>query len=204
MKRLTNDQMAQMLEVGYELRNLEHKPPFGWNDNNSTWVKEKLTRAVLAMTNIRYGGQIIIGIDETKTKEIRLTGLTDVQLKTFEDFDGIKGFIDGFSYTNTDFDIEWGEHNGSKFVVITVQEFSEIPAICRKDGQTTGTLRKDDIYARSKRAPYSSIRVTETELREMIKMAIDKEKTDLKSRGYVKKSIVSPEEFYKKQIKDLT
>lgn len=204
MKKLSNDQMAQMLEAGYELRYLEYKPPFGWNDSNSTWVKEKITRAVLAMTNIKYGGQIVIGIQETKEKEVKLTGLTDKQLRTFEDFDGIKGFIDGFSCTNTDFDIEWGEHNGSNFIVFTVQEFTEIPAICRKDGHTAGTLRKDDIYVRSKRAPYSSIRATEAELREIIKMAVDKEKVDLKSRGYVKKSIVSPEEFYKKQIKDLT
>ena len=125
------------------------------------------------------------------------------QLKTFEDFDGIKGYIDGFSYTNTDFDMAWGEHSGNRFVVITTQEFSEIPAICRKDGQTTGTLRKDDLYARSKRAPYGSIRATEAELREMIKLAVDKEKADLKSRGYVKKSAVSPEDYYKKQIEDL-
>lgn len=156
------------------------------------------------MTNTRSGGQIVIGVETKDDKSINLKGVTDKELKSFEDFDGIKGEADGFSFTNTDFDINWGSHKNKKYVVLTTHEFSEIPAICRKNGETKGILIIHDIYARSKKAPYSSIKATDAELREMMHMAVDKEKTDLKSRGLVSKSTISPEEFYKKQIKDLT
>ena len=134
MKKLSEEQMAQLLEAGYELRNIEHKPPFAWNGERSQWVMEKIIRAILAMTNTRYGGQIIIGIEVGDDRSVNLKGVTDEQLKSFDDFDGVKGVVDGYSFTNTDFDISLGAHESKKFVVFTIQEFSEIPAICRKNG----------------------------------------------------------------------
>lgn len=204
MKQLSEEQITQFLEAGYELRNKEYKPPFRWDDGKSKWAREKVIRAILAITNTRYGGQVMVGIEVKDDRTITLKGVTDEQLKSFDDMDGIKGVVDGFSFTNTDFDISWGEHEGKKYVVFTIQEFAEIPAICRKNGNSKGVLTAFDIYARSKKAPYGSIKATDTELREMIHMAVDKEKIDLKSRGWTKKSGVSPEDFYKQQIKDLT
>lgn len=203
MKKLLDEQIAQLLEAGYELRNIEHKPPFDWNDEKSQWVIEKVIRAILAMTNTRYGGQIIIGIEVSDDRSVNLKGVTDEQLESFDDFDGVKGIIDGYSFTNTDFDISWGVHESKKYVVFTVQEFSEMPVICRKNGNSRGVLTVYDIYARSKKAPYGSIKATDAELREIIHMAVDKEKSNLKSREWVKKSTITPEDFYNKQIKDL-
>jgi hypothetical protein len=203
MNKLTNDQIRLLLEAGYETRTREYKPSFSWNNNEkSIWIKEKVTQAVLAMSNTRYGGQIVIGVIEGDGKRLVLSGLNKDEFNTFEDYDGIKGYIDGFSYTDSIFDISYGEHLSKMFVVLTIQEFNEIPLICKKNGQT-GVLRKDDIYVRSKKAPYSSIRATEPELREVIHMVVDKEKSDLISRNWIKKGVVNPDQFYKDQIKDL-
>jgi hypothetical protein len=204
MKKLSEDQVAQLFEAGYELRNTEHKPPFDWNSEKATWVKEKVIRAILSMTNTRYGGKVVVGVEVNDDRSINLKGVSDKELKSFDDYDGIKGAIDGFSFTNTDFDINWCEHEHKKYVVFTIQEFAETPAICRKSGSIKGVLVIHDMYTRSKKAPYSSIKATDAELREIIHMAVDKEKTDLKSRGWVKKSTTTPEDFYRKQIKDLT
>jgi len=203
MNKLTDEQMAALLEAGYELRNREFKSPFLWSDINSRWLKEKVARAVLGMTNTRLSGQIIVGVEEGKQKELILRGLTDNQLNSFKDYDSIKGYIDGFSHTETNFDISWGESQGKKYVVFNIQEFHEIPAICKKDGQEKDVLKKDVIYARSKKAPYSTIPVTDIELREIIHMAVDKEKNDLKTRGWTKKYEVLPEDFYKSKVKDI-
>ena len=89
MNKLTEEQMAALLEAGYELRNREFKSPFLWPDINSRWLKEKVARAVLGMTNTRSGGQIIIGIEEGKKKELIPSGLTNDQLNSFENYDGI-------------------------------------------------------------------------------------------------------------------
>lgn len=155
------------------------------------------------MTNTRSSGQIVIGVEEGKDKKLILTGLTDDQLKSFENYDGIKGYIDGFSHTETNFDISWGELKSKKYIVFTVQEFYEIPSICKKDGHEKDVLKKHTIYARSKKAPYSTIPVTDVELREIIHMAVDKEKSDLKLRGWIRAGEISPEDFYKSKIKDI-
>lgn len=203
MNKLTDEQMVALLEAGYELRNREFKSPFLWSDINSRWLKERVVRAVLGMTNTRFSGQIIIGIEEGKQKELILRGLTDNQLNSFKNYDSIKGYIDGFSHTETNFDISWGESQSKKYVVFTIQEFYEIPAICKKDSLEKDVLKKAVIYARSKKAPYSTIPVTDIELREIIHMAVDKVKNDLKLRGWTKKDEILPEDFYKSKVKDI-
>jgi len=85
MKKLSEEQIALLLEAGYELRNKEYKPPFRWDDDKSKWAKDKVIRAVLAMTNTRYGGQIVIGIEVKDDRTVILKGVTDEQLKSFDD-----------------------------------------------------------------------------------------------------------------------
>jgi predicted HTH transcriptional regulator len=203
MNKIADEQMAALLEAGYELRSREYKSPFSWTDVKSRWLKEKVTQAILGMTNTKSGGRIVIGIEEGDKGEIKLKGLIDEQVKSFEDYDSIKGYVDGFSHTETNFDISWGELDDKKYVIITVQEFDEIPAICKKDGQEKDIIKRAVIYCRSKKAPYSTIPATDIELREIIHMSVDKEKGELKSRGWVKEGEISPEEFYKDKIKDI-
>lgn len=204
MQHIAEQQLKLMLEGGYETRNKEFKSPFSWNDTNSLWLKEHVIRGVLAMTNTPFGGQIIIGIQENQTnKSLELIGLDQTQFDSFKDYDGIKGTIDGYAFSNTDFDIQEGDVDGKKFVIFNVQEFTELPIICRKNGQTNGVLGEYNFYTRSRKAPYSSIRATEIELREIIHMAVDKETTSLDKRGWARKDIVTVEAFYKDKIKDL-
>lgn len=206
MNKYTENRMAELLETGYELRSLEFKSPFLWSDIKSRWLKENVVKAVLGMTNTRDGGEIIIGIEEIKkgkNKELKPVGLTDNEFNSFKDYDAIKGYIDGFSYTETNFDISWGKFEKNKYIIFTVRDFDEIPAICKKDSQEKDVLKKNVIYTRSKKAPYSTIPTTDIELREIIHMAVDKEKSELKKRGWIRKSEISPEDFYKNKIKDI-
>ena len=202
MREIPKEQIAILLEAGYETRSIEYKAPFLWSDNNSRWLKEKVVRAVLGMTNTRTGGQIIIGISENQNRII-LEGLSDEQLSSFNDYDGIKGYIDGFSYSGTIFDISYGSFENKKFIVFTIQEFYEIPAICKKNGSEKNILKKDIIYSRSIKAPYSTIPVTDMELREIIHMAVDKENNNLKERKWIRKTEISPKEFFKDKVKDM-
>lgn len=205
MKKLSATQMQELLEAGAERRSLEFKSPFAW-ESKAPWIQECVIRAILAMTNTLYGGRIIIGIEEKPNssgeKELIFSGVTDDQLKSFENYEKIKGVVDGFSTIDTSFDIDFGEHNGAKYVVITVQEFYDVPALCKKNGSHTGVLVQNDMYSRSKRGAYSSSKVTELELREILHMAADKEKEELKARKFVK---LSPEQKtnYDDQVKDI-
>lgn len=205
MNKIDPKKLVSLLEVAYELRNREFKSPFSWADpsQGALWLREKITRTVLGMTNTPFGGDVVIGVEEDEKKGLRLVGLTDDQLKSFQDYDGIKGFIDGFSSLATNFDIYWGDYKSQNYVVLTIQEFDEMPVVCRKNGQSSGVMTKDDIYSRSKKAPYSTIKATDLEIREIVRMAADKEKSQLSGRGWKKAELVRPAQFYKEQIKDL-
>lgn len=197
--------MDELLRSGHERRDVEFKSAFKWNNRTDTlWLREKVARSVIAMSNSRLGldgGRIVIGAKENDSS----IGLTSEQIESFRDYDTIKDQIDKFTSSQTDFDIDWGEYkknknNLEKYVIITVRRFVEMPLICKRDGHSQEkctkdsicpygrheeTLRKFDIYARSKTGRPASIRATDFELREIIEMGVEKEM--LKS-GYIKSS----------------
>lgn len=181
MRILDANETAQLLEASSELREIEYKSPFNWASD--TWLKECVIRAILGMTNTFSGGRIVVGVTENQsTRKFELTGVTAEQLESFDNYDSIKSTVDGFSTIQTNFDIDKCIHEDKTYVVITVREFPDVPTLCRKDG-STDKLKKDDMYVRSKKAQYSTTRVSELELREIVNMAVDKQTEDLQRRG---------------------
>jgi hypothetical protein len=112
--------MAVFLNGGpAERRTLEFKPPFGWRAKDDLWVREKVTRAILGMTNTPTGGVIVVGVD-AETGSPVLRGLTDEQISSFEEVEAIKSYVDGFATSATNFDITIGKWAGSSYMVIRV------------------------------------------------------------------------------------
>lgn len=188
MKKIENNKVLELLEGARERRDLEFKQPFKWKDGKS-WIEECFIRALLALSNTRLGGTVVVGIEEDKAKKIIYSGLSEEELNSFEDYDKIKGQVDKFSYTPIEFEMSRGEYLGKSFLVVTVTEFEETPVICKKDGEKHGNdervLIANTIYARMKKGPASSSRATDAELREIIRLAADKERSQLKERKYV-------------------
>ena len=203
-----DDAKLKMLLQGVdrEKRTLEFKDAFSWLDNHSLWLKEKTIKAILGMTNTPTGGNIVIGIKEDDSKQLIIKGMSKEEIESFANFESIKGEVDAFSSCPIDFDIFQGEYNGKLFIVITVPEFEEMPAICKKNGSYSSgkgdhkILYQHDIYVRAKKGHASTIKATEIELREIIRMAADKEKHLLKERGYER---VEATDIYAEQIADL-
>jgi predicted HTH transcriptional regulator len=191
-----------------ERRNLEFKPAFKWDDPSSNWVKEKVIRAVIGTSNSKGGGYVVIGVNELKKEhKFEFKGLEPEQITSFEDYEGIKGIIDGYVYGFVEFQLGLAEYGGNSYVVFAVSEFEETPCLCKKDGQEkkqgkSYILVKDDLYVRSKTS-FATIKATELELREILKMAADKEKTELDSRGFVKTVEPNVIQYYKDINKDL-
>jgi hypothetical protein len=201
--------MQELLEGATERRGLEFKEPFRW-EKGITWIEECLIRAILAMANRPQGGRIVIGIAEDKqTKKNAFVGLTQAEVDSFEDTDHIKSKVDSFSYTGIDFEVMSGPFLGKSFVVFEVTEFDELPVICKEQGVshlanrkadgTPGTpvLEKDTIYARSIKGQISSKRATDAELREIIRLATDKEHIQwtarqMRAAGYAQSKGTSP------------
>lgn len=208
MKELDQSVVKEIIEAAdFEHRNREYKDAFSWEDKNSTWLKEKCIRAILGLTNTLTGGQLIIGIEEDENHKPIIKGLSDGQLESFSDYEKIKNEIDGFSTSNLNFEMAYGVYkvgdNDSRILFISVEEFEETPTICKKNGQTAGVLIKDDIYSRAKKGSAATIKATDIEIREIIKMAADKEASNLEKRGYIKKEMEGVETYFQNQINDL-
>jgi predicted HTH transcriptional regulator len=54
---MTTEQLEILLEAGAETQSLDYKASCPWDKNS--FVKD-----FLAMANVRYGGHIVIGVDE--------------------------------------------------------------------------------------------------------------------------------------------
>lgn len=203
MKVLYEEEFQRIVEAGYETRNLEFKPGFLWTDDDALWLREKVIQTMLGMANTRDGGSIVIGVNERDGK-LEFTGVSDDQLNAFV-YDEVKGAVDGYASPSLSFDMAKALYQGAKYVVISVSEFDEIPIISRDDGGYTTQkgdylLRRGDIYVRSQSGPAGTRRVTETEMREIIEMAIDKGQQKLRDRGW-KFEAGKDEELFIKQRK---
>lgn len=183
MKQMATSNFLSLIAAGHENRHIEWKQTFSWNDKNSIWLKEKVIRAMMGFANTPDGGYIIVGIKEGGGKGPRLNGLTAEELSSFV-YDTIKDSVDGFSSSPIIFEIFFSIYKNKKFVIIRVEEFDELPVICKKNSQNRGVLKKGVIYCRSRGGSPKTIPVTETETRELIQRAVDKQQEILRRRGW--------------------
>jgi len=138
-----------------------------WNDG---LTKAKITRAVLAMSNKRDGGAIVIGMQELKDKQFDPVGLSSSEVHTFN-HDIMADHIRQYADPYVDFTVRTIKCDGKQFIVIQVKEFDEIPVICKRDGTD---LRNGAMYTRSRTKNESAEVSSQSEMRDIMEMAVDK------------------------------
>jgi len=183
MREIPQEEFLKLIEAAHESRNIEFKPAFSWIDDNSFWLRDKILRTILGLVNTPDGGYIVIGIEEDENKRPVFIGLNENQINSFS-YDDMKGKVDGFSSPNINFDVSMASYQEKKFVVIKVEEFDDMPIICRKDSQSENILKRGVIYCRSRSGPPQTMPVTEVEMRELMEIAVDKQQEKLRRRGY--------------------
>lgn len=161
------ENFESIVELGRERRNIEFKSSNPWTDPE---FKAKLVKSVLAFTNVRDGGWIIIGVSQNGDS-FSFDGMKEEDIATYGEETMASVFAeyaDPFVRVNLD-TIEYEEKT---FLVITVKEFVSIPVICKRDG--TANLRRGAIYTRTHRIPESAEVPSQTEMREILDMATEK------------------------------
>ena len=191
------------IQIGKELRNIEYKGSVSWNDDNP---KQKIIRSMLAMANIRDGGSVIIGVDQKKGGTFELTGMSEADFNSFN-YETISAVVAEFADPYITFSLTKDELDGKRIVIIDVEEFQDIPVICKKDGSL---LKRGKVYARGLRIPESVEVPTQTEMREILDIAIEKgTRKFLKSISRVGIALKEPEketgiELFEKQLEETT
>ena len=158
-----------MLENSNESRNTEFKEGHEWE-----LLKYKITRALLGLSNIKYGGKVIIGIKAKNNSVTSLTGMTLEKSKTYT-LDKIKEFVNKYADPALELKLHKMDYMNQKyFIVITVREFSEMPTICKKDAQGK-ELQQNKIYIRPSTRIETSDNFTTHDMRKLIDLAVEKE-----------------------------
>ncbi|WP_163187066.1 helix-turn-helix domain-containing protein [Niallia circulans] len=162
------DRILKLLEAGGETRNIEFKKTYDWGNPQH---KAKIVKCILAMSNIKDGGHLVLGIDDEKQGEEKLSGM---EIEHYEklNYDHMVVEVNKFADPPVSFNMYPVLHEDKAFVLIRVPEFDEQPIICKRSGEQG--LKEGAVFSRSKSKPESAIIKTQLEMRELIDIAIKK------------------------------
>lgn len=157
-----------------EERYLEYKRSMMWTGNNTT--KVKVAKAMMAMSNLRNGGVVVIGMREVKKGVWEPENMTAERVTSFNQ-DDIAQWVNDCAIPAVQFKVEPFTHDDNEFVIIQVQEFDSVPTICHKQKPRGGNevLKTGAIYYRSKRKNESAPISSDEDMRELIELAVRKE-----------------------------
>ena len=185
MKEIAESLIEQILQGNSENLNLEFKATFDFNEN--IWARERLVRSMLAMSNTRNGGYIVIGVAENGDKSPDFAGLEDNHLALFKSkIEDLKSKVESFSSSPVSYEIGIGEYKRKKLIVISVAEFFLSPLICRKNGEHKDKhLEEGSIYIRTLKDKPSSIKLTNpVDIQDFLERITDKQISNLHKRGW--------------------
>ena len=155
--------LISLIKLNQEKRFLEYKQSENWES-----IKYNIAKSSLAMSNLRDGGYIIIGIKEEVNNTFTPTGLKEEHIKTYK-YDDIQDFINKYADPQITLDFAMILYEGKKFIFIIINEFDEVPIICKRDGPNS-IMKKGTIYIRPQGKPQSCPVQTQTEMREIIEL----------------------------------
>jgi predicted HTH transcriptional regulator len=156
-----------------ESRAVDFKQSVKWED-----YKIKFTETILAMSNLRDGGIVIIGVSEDK-KDWKPEGITDDDLGTYNPDDMID-FVNKYASPVVNFDVVRHEVDEMQFLVISVREFESEPVICKRDYNRY--LIRGSIYIRPLGKPETRAIQNAEEMRELLDVAVEKKMRQFEGR----------------------
>jgi len=158
---MDTQELEQLLEAATETQTKDFKGPCCWD------VK-KFAKDILALSNVKDGGYIIVGVAETPNAFER-KGISEEQEKTFNP-DIMRDQMESYAEPHVNFTIDIPlDKEGRKIAVITVFPFEEIPVICNR---TSGDCTKGVVYYRNKGRRVESAAVSNAyDMRDIIKLA---------------------------------
>lgn len=157
---------------------VDFKQSIKWDD-----YKIKFTETIMAMSNLRDGGIVILGVSE-ENDNWQLEGIKDEDLATY-DTDNMIDFVNKYASPPVNFDVVLHKVDNIQFLTINIHEFESEPVICKRDYNKG--LRKGFIYIRPIGKPETRPIKNAEEMRELLDIAVEKK---------MRRSVVQLERIY--------
>lgn len=139
-------------------------------DWRETDTRIKVVKAALGFSNIADGGRLILGVREEPRGVYHPEGMTQRDFDSFAP-DDVNDVINEYADPSMSVSLARGTVDGSRFVVMRVPPFRELPTICKRDGGANSELRRGAIYTRPVGKPETSEVRDQTEMREIMDRA---------------------------------
>ena len=98
-------------------------------------------------------------------------GLSESDLDTWT-YDNMANQIARYADPSVSFELEPKAYNGNSYVVLEVEEFSDIPVLCKR--AYDNVLRDGACYVRPRRKPETSEIPTQVDMRDLLQLATEK------------------------------
>lgn len=164
---MTDEDFIQIIGLRHELSGVEFKSPGPMT--NSRLVAQ-VVRAILGMCNRRDGGAVIIGVEENQGVP-NPVGLAEGDLAEWN-YDDFADQVARYADPSASFGMEVKEYDGNSYLVIEVEEFSDILVLCKRSYDDV--LQDGACYVRPRRKPETSSIPTQADMRDLLDLAIEK------------------------------
>jgi hypothetical protein len=159
---MTTQEVEQLIEGQTESPNLDFKADCPWDDKS-------FAKDFLAMSNIRDGGTILIGVQEEHGRFVP-KGMSSANRNTYK-IDIMRDQLAAFCDPSPEFRIEFPTDSaGREFVVIKIAPFRDLPLLSRKG--IPGVILAHTLYYRNTNKRVESAPVSNShDLRDIIERA---------------------------------
>lgn len=165
---ISGQELADVLALGHELAGIEFK---GAGDLHDKEFFAKIARACLGMSNRRDGGIVVIGVDDDDPRGS--TGLSKDQAAAWTEHDNVADALHRYADPAIRFETAvLNLPSGGLAAVIEVNEFEDVPVLCRKD--YPGTLVMGALYVRNVHKPQTTPFPTHEDMRRLLELAVEK------------------------------
>lgn len=147
--RQLHERVVGALDLCQESQDVDFKGSCNWDE-----LKLHIARTSMAMSNLRDGGIIIIGVSE-RDGNWGLDGIQVDHIKTYDE-DVVNDFVNRYASPSIRLELVLVEHRGKGFLAVKVPEFERSPIICKRNGEDIGKLREGGIYIRKLGKPQTT------------------------------------------------
>jgi predicted HTH transcriptional regulator len=189
------ERVSTALLLDSESPSVEFKSGIAWDS-----LKIDIIKTVLAMSNLRDGGLIIVGHTQAATMT---EGMAEGVLATY-DPDIMLDQCDEYASPRAVISMARMNIGGNNYIAIEVSEFDEDPVICKKGYHPD--LKRGGVYIRPLTGrPRSSIVSDAQEMRAVLELAIDKGISNFETRAVRRGYVSTPRdsEAYRAEQTDL-
>jgi hypothetical protein len=123
------------------------------------------------MANLRDGGTIVLGIERQQDDTYLAVGMSQDHADSFVQ-DHLTSHFSEYADPFVEVTLHKHRADGKQFCILQVNEFAELPVVCKKDGLER--LRRGATYTRSRRVCETVEVPTQIEMREILDIAIEK------------------------------